>query len=86
MTGWPKVSRSWVVIFANSAYIQFFLTDIQVRVDADTAWVSCAENILSGRTGGPDMEDARVVATNVFRRHGGRWRMVLHHGSPVLGS
>jgi hypothetical protein len=30
------------------------------------------------------MEDAKVLATNVFRRHGGRWRMVLHHGSPVL--
>jgi hypothetical protein len=25
-----------------------------------------------------------VLATNVFRRHGGRWRMVLRHGSPVL--
>jgi hypothetical protein len=30
------------------------------------------------------MEDAKVLATNVFRRLGGRWRMVLHHGSPVL--
>jgi ketosteroid isomerase-like protein len=73
-----------VAIFANSAYIQFFLTDVRVHIDADTAWVTCAENILSGAGGGPDMEDAKVLATNVFRRHGGRWRMVLHHGSPVL--
>src|SRR4030095_2410896 len=28
MAGWPRVRRSWAVIFANSAYIQFFLTDI----------------------------------------------------------
>jgi ketosteroid isomerase-like protein len=84
VTGWPQISRSWVAIFANSAYIQFFLTDVRVHVDADTAWVTCAENILSGGAGGPDMEDAKVLATNVFRRDGGRWRMVLHHGSPVL--
>jgi ketosteroid isomerase-like protein len=32
------------------------------------------------------MEDAKVLATNVFRRDGGRWLMVLHHGSPVLRS
>jgi ketosteroid isomerase-like protein len=79
MTGWPQVSRSWVAIFANSAYIQFFLTDVRVHLDTDTA-----ENILSGGAGAPEMEDAKVLATNVFRRHGGRWRMVLHHGSPVL--
>jgi ketosteroid isomerase-like protein len=48
--------------------------------------VTCAENILSGGAGGPDMEDAKVLATNVFRRHGGRWLMVLRHGSPVLRS
>jgi ketosteroid isomerase-like protein len=79
------VRRSWAVIFANSAYIQFFLTDVNVHVDADTAVVTCAENVLSS-VGGPDMEDAKVLATNVFRRDGGRWLMVLHHGSPVLRS
>jgi ketosteroid isomerase-like protein len=84
MAGWPRVRRSWAVIFANSAYIQFFLTDVNVHVDADTAVVTCAENVLSSSAGGPDMEDAKVLATNVFRRDGGRWLMVLHHGSPVL--
>jgi ketosteroid isomerase-like protein len=83
MVGWPQVSRSWMAIFANSAYIQFFLTDVEVHVDADTAWVTCAENILSGGVG-PEVQDAKVLATNVFRRIGGHWRMVLHHGSPVL--
>jgi ketosteroid isomerase-like protein len=27
---------------------------------------------------------ARVEATNVFERHGGRWLLVHHHGSPVV--
>jgi ketosteroid isomerase-like protein len=56
---------------------------VEVHVDADTAWVTCAENILSGGVG-PEVQDAKVLATNVFRRIGGHWRMVLHHGSPVL--
>jgi ketosteroid isomerase-like protein len=83
MVGWAQVSRSWMAIFANSAYIQFFLTDVEVHVDADTAWVTCAENILT-QLYGPEVQDAKVLATNVFRRIGGRWQMVLHHGSPVL--
>jgi ketosteroid isomerase-like protein len=84
MCGWAQVRRSWAAIFANSAYIQFFLTDVRVHVDADTAWVTCAENILAGGAGAPEIQDAKVLATNVFRRADGRWRMVLHHGSPVL--
>jgi ketosteroid isomerase-like protein len=27
---------------------------------------------------------AWVEATNLFERHGGEWRMVHHHGSPVV--
>ena len=44
------------------------------------AWVTLAENIVdAGATG-------TVAATNVFARHAdGRWLMVLHHGSPVMG-
>jgi ketosteroid isomerase-like protein len=84
MVGWPQVSRSWMAIFANSGYIQFFLTDVQVHVEADTAWVTCAENILTSGEGGSEVQDAKVLATNVFRRAGGRWRLVMHHGSPVL--
>jgi ketosteroid isomerase-like protein len=93
--GWPtlrgfeKVLGSWRAIFANTPYIQFFLTDETVTVDGDVAWVTLYENILqevpgSGDAGqAPELGDSRVAATNVFRRSGGRWRMVVHHGSPV---
>ena len=89
--GWPAlrgrshVLRSWAVIMANTAYIQFFLTDLQTTVDGDVAVVTCTENIL---TGGEDaegeLESARVMATNVFRRRPGGWRLFVHHGSPVI--
>lgn len=91
--GWPmlsgraRVMRSWSVLMANTAYIQFFLTDVQAAVGGDVAIVTCEENILTG------IEDPaeglggsqRVVATNVFRRRDDGWRLWLHHGSPVLG-
>ncbi|WNI16069.1 nuclear transport factor 2 family protein [Actinacidiphila sp. ITFR-21] len=93
--GWPvlrgrrEVMRSYALIMANTEYIQFFLTDVEVAVDGDTALVSCTENIL---TGGPAEEDGSagslvgglVVATNVFRRTPDGWRLWVHHGSPVL--
>ncbi|MBN3931803.1 nuclear transport factor 2 family protein [Streptomyces verrucosisporus] len=90
LTGRDEVLRSYALIMANTEYIQFFLTDVEVSVAGDTALVTCTENILSG---GPAEEDGSagplvgglVVATNVFRRaEGGRWRVWAHHGSPVL--
>jgi ketosteroid isomerase-like protein len=93
--GWPalrgrrEVMRSYALIMANTEYIQFFLTDVEVAVDGDTALVTCTENIL---TGGPAEDDGSagslvgglVVATNVFRRTREGWRLWAHHGSPVL--
>lgn len=93
--GWPvlrgrgEVMRSYALIMASTDYIQFFLTDVEVAVDGDTALVTCTENIL---TGGPAEDDGSagslvgglVVATNVFRRTSAGWRLWVHHGSPVL--
>jgi ketosteroid isomerase-like protein len=82
--------RSYALIMANTDYIQFFLTDVEVSVFGDTALVTCTENILSG---GPAEDDGSagplvgglVVATNVFRRtEDDQWRVWSHHGSPVL--
>ncbi len=87
--GWARVAGSWDAIFANTAFIQFVLTDEVVNVSGATAWVTCDENILqagSSREGGEDvaeLQGGRVAAVNVFVRVDGRWRMVLHHGSPV---
>lgn len=93
--GWPvlrgsgEVLRSYALIMANTEYIQFFLTDVEVAVEGGIALVTCTENILSG---GPAEEEGElgplvgqlVVATNVFRRTGDGWRLWAHHGSPVL--
>ncbi|MFL6241061.1 MAG: nuclear transport factor 2 family protein [Actinomycetes bacterium] len=88
LRGRSVVLRSWSIIMANTSYIQFFLTDLEIGIAGDVAVVTCSENIL---TAGAEDEDAgsfthpgRVVATNVFQRVGDRWRLLLHHGSPVI--
>ena len=90
LTGRGEVLRSYALIMANTEYIQFFLTDVHISLVADTAVVTCTENILSG---GPAPEEGaelgplvgqRVVATNVFRRTRDVWKIWSHHASPVL--
>jgi uncharacterized protein (TIGR02246 family) len=82
LRGWAKVAGSWDAIFRNTGYIQFVLTDEQVVVNGDTAWVTLDENILQS-AGTSDLSGARATATNVFVRDDERWLMVVHHSSPV---
>jgi uncharacterized protein (TIGR02246 family) len=85
--GWPalrgrtQVLRSWSAVMATTDYVQFVLSDVQVSIEGDTAVVSCTENVLTSVT---DMNGGTIVATNVFRRRPGGWRLSVHHGSPVL--
>jgi len=89
--GRGAVLRSWSMIMANTTYIQFVLTDVNVHVQGDVAVVTCAENMLTGMPETadddpllPGLAGGRAVATNVFRRTPGGWRLWVHHASPVL--
>jgi ketosteroid isomerase-like protein len=90
LRGWARVAGSWDAIFANTTFFQFLLGDEEVAIEGDVAWVTVDENILQAggsREGGEDLAElvgARVAAVNVYARAGGVWRMVLHHGSPVM--
>jgi ketosteroid isomerase-like protein len=87
--GRGAVLRSWSMIMANTAYIQFVLTDVHVRVDGDVAVVTCGENMLTelpvtAADPSPGLAGGRAFATNVFRRTPSGWRLWIHHASPVL--
>jgi len=86
--GTSAINRSWALIMANTPYIQFFLTDVEVSVWEGVASVTCTENVLTGDdTTGPDaFGGAKAVATNVFVRTPGGWRLWIHHASPVLSA
>ena len=84
--GWPMlrgrnlVLESWQRIFGGPGRNQFILTNDEVAVVGDVAWVTCDENLVDGGATGT------IAATNVFRRVDGAWRMAIHHGSPVMTS
>ncbi|HET7735550.1 MAG TPA: nuclear transport factor 2 family protein [Nocardioidaceae bacterium] len=84
LRGTSAIARSWAVIMANTPYIQFFLTDVEVSVDGDCATVTCTENVLTGDDNPNVFGGGRAVATNVFLRKGEDWRLWVHHASPVL--
>jgi ketosteroid isomerase-like protein len=88
LRGWAKVAGSWDAIFRNTGYIQFVLTDEQVTVIGDAAWVTLDENILQS-AGEVELSGSKATSVNVFVRDDEqgpeRWRMVVHHASPVSG-
>ena len=80
--GWPMVRDSWVVIFNNVFSMGFSLTELQVQVAGDVAWVICTENISSRHA--DNTQDSRVVATNLYERMDEGWRIIHHHGSLLM--
>jgi len=92
VVGAAAVRRSWAVIMANTPYIQFILTDVDVTVVGDVASVTCTENVLSADEETPTegFSGGKAVTTNVFRRTpaagANSWRLWIHHASPVLST
>jgi len=76
---WPVVEASWRRILDGPGRNQFIVTNEEVvLIDGATAWVTLDENIVDGVSTGT------VAATNVFVLHPDGWRLVHHHGSPVM--
>ena len=86
--GTGAISRSWALIMANTPYIQFFLTDVEVSVRGDIASVTCTENMLTGdEAPGRTCSAARgrwPPTCSCAPTEG--WRLWIHHASPVLSS
>src|ERR1700712_92249 len=77
---WPAVEESWRRILAGPGRNQFILTNGAVTVDGHVAWVTVEENLVAGAAA------ATIAATNMFVRGNDGWKLVVHHGSPVMGS
>lgn len=82
LSGFEAVLESWTRIFENTLSMRFTVEDEEIALMGDLAWVVCTEVIRSQTLDGPAV--SRVEATNVFERHGDRWLLVHHHGSPVV--
>ncbi len=86
--GTPAIHRSWALIMANTPYIQFFLTDVEVSVWDRVASLTCTENVLTADEGvdRDSFGGAKAVATNVYVRTDEGWRLWIHHASPVVSA
>jgi len=83
LTGWEAVRESWETIFTNTEEMRFTLSNVSAVVGGEQAWVTCTENILSEVAGRVTV--TAILATNLFERDGGGWRLVHHHASHILG-
>ena len=74
LRGRDEVMASWAAILAGEAPV-VRCTAATAHVAGAAAFVVCQERI----PGGP-----ALVATNVFVREDGRWRICHHHSGPVF--
>jgi uncharacterized protein (TIGR02246 family) len=81
LVGYQRIRESWATIFSASNSMSIAASNERVQLKDDTAWVICTETISLMMDEG--LAAAAAQATNIFRRIGGRWRMVLHHASPI---
>lgn len=84
LVGPTRVHAAWEAIFESTTWIRFELADVSVRILGEVAWVNVLERIHS-KAGDEAVETlvAEAVATNLFVRRDGQWRMLLHHASPL---
>jgi len=82
LLGWGPVMTSWERIFESAFEMKFELGDLEVIISGDLAVVIVEENLT--QRGYDGVIRSQVLSTNAFERVGGRWLMILHHGSPVV--
>ena len=73
LDGREEVVGSFRAILTSGGAPQVRCSEASAHVMGDTAFVTCHE-LIAG---------ARLVATNVFAREDGVWRIVHHHASPL---
>ncbi len=77
--GWPpltdrdEIVESWRRIFDGQSAIGVAIAGAVAFAHGEAGYVLCYERI----------GDAVMAATNIFRREGGRWRLLHHQAGPV---
>lgn len=79
--GYERVRESWEMIFGATLSMSVVSSDEHVTVAGDAAWVVCTETISMMIEG--ELLAASAQATNIFRRDGAGWRMMVHHASTI---
>ena len=85
LAGQDQVRASWTQMFAGGAHARVQVSHLAAVSGVMFAVHSVQENFtLQGARPG-DPRPAPIVATNVYLRTAGGWRMIVHHASPAPG-
>lgn len=79
--GWEAIKESWKNIFEEGGPETIEISNVSVEVTEGLAWVVCVEKIIHGA--GDGMRTGFAQSTNVFRKTGSGWKLVIHHASPI---
>jgi len=74
LAGREPVIQSWRAILANPEAPRVMVHDDRAFLYGDLAIVQCEEELESGH----------LVATNIFIREDGGWKMIHHQASPLM--
>ena len=82
LEGWDAVRESWQNIFHSDNTMKVSLRNVSAEVYGKLGIVTLVEEITyktltSIRTGA-------IMATNIFEFDGEEWKMIHHHGSPMI--
>lgn len=82
LEGWKAVRESWERIFRSEAKLKVSLRNVTAEVRGKLGIVTLIEEVsyktlTSIRTGA-------IMATNIFELDGEEWKMIHHHGSPMM--
>lgn len=82
VVGYDEVVASWRRLFVAGRPTAVNVDVISLEVRRNLAWVICEQNVTAVR--GRLSVGGERVATNLFQKQNGRWRVVHHHASPVV--
>lgn len=76
--GWDEVLKTWEAQAAKKLGGKVEPTDMHITVGQDLAIVSDIEQGENTNAAGA-VEKVSIRATNLFRKEGGKWKMIGHH-------
>lgn len=83
LRGWKEIRSSWETIFRNTQYLEIETEIVRTEIRQNIAYIILVENVL--QISGGRKARAQSMATNIFEFMGGKWYLIHHHGSPLMG-
>ena len=81
LRSWEAIRQSWENIFDPEDQVDITVSDVSVRINGDTAWLTCIQQMVYIKR---DPVTYNIsLSTNIFEKSGNKWLMVIHHASPL---